>query len=401
MSSLPTIFVSLAAYRDALLSTTVINAQQRAKHPERIVFGIFDQSFHKETFYLEDMFFKEQIRYLRIDPEYSRGACWARSVAQSLMQDEDYFLQVDSHSLFDQDWDETLVSTITELEQYHPKPVISVYPHSFTEDKEQDNKFYKGRNEGTCVSLVNADETYFKDDHQYILARAVHRNEIPSPCHGFLISAGFLFGPRTMVQDVPYDPHMYFQGEEPSLALRLFTHGYNIFYVNNCPIYHLYDRKDKVRIWDDRFLEKHRPIKWHQLDKRARERFFKLTNNTPLGCYGLGTTRSLQDYTDFCHIDYTNKKLGPRATTGDNIIDIPYTACPLPERIQHETLCPNTTGNIRETLQPDEGRPPNTHAGNHPLVEHLPIPSPQTRSSRRRSPKTTHTTSQPTERNTT
>lgn len=351
-SSRPTIFISLAAYRDALLTITVINAHQRAKHPERIVFGIFDQSFHKETFYLEDMFLsipKEQIRYTRIDPEFSRGACWARFIAQSLMQDEDYFLQVDSHSLFDQDWDELLLTTINELEQYHPKPVISVYPHGFTEDKEQDNKFYKSRSEGTCVSLINDKDTFFKDDEQYILAMAIHRNEIPSPCHGFLISAGFLFGPRSMTQEVPYDPHMYFQGEEPSLAVRLFTHGYSIFYINNCPIYHLYDRKDKVRVWDDRFLEKHRPTKWHQLDKRSKQRFLQLTTHQLQGAYGLGTQRSLQDYIDYCHIDYTNKKLGPRATTGDDIITIPYTACPLPqpipttEDINHEPLHPNTT----------------------------------------------------------
>ena len=36
---------------------------------------------------------------------------------------------------------------------------------------------------------------------------------------GFLLSAGFLFSTREFVDAVPYDPHLYFEGEETSLAL--------------------------------------------------------------------------------------------------------------------------------------------------------------------------------------
>ena len=39
-----------------------------------------------------------------------------------------------------------------------------------------------------------------------------------------------IFGPGSMVDEVPYDPFLYFDGEEArgSLAWRLYTNGYSI-----------------------------------------------------------------------------------------------------------------------------------------------------------------------------
>ena len=57
---------------------------------------------------------------------------------------------------------------------------------------------------------------------------------------GFLISAGFLFSESSMIEDVPYDPNLYFEGEETTLSLRLFTNGYDVFHIPRIPLFHCY-----------------------------------------------------------------------------------------------------------------------------------------------------------------
>ena len=52
------------------------------------------------------------------------------------------------------------------------------------------------------------------------------------PLANALIAGGFLFGPGSIVSDVPYDPYLYFDGEEISVSARLWTHEYNIYTPN-------------------------------------------------------------------------------------------------------------------------------------------------------------------------
>ena len=61
----------------------------------------------------------------------ARGPCWARANAQTLLQDEEYFLQVDSHTVFEKDWDEYLIQYIQTIKKHANKPVISAYPRGF------------------------------------------------------------------------------------------------------------------------------------------------------------------------------------------------------------------------------------------------------------------------------
>ena len=50
------------------------------------------------------------------------------------------------------------------------------------------------------------------------------------PFRARFLSAGFLFAPGTFVREVPYDPELYFLGEEAAMTLRAFTHGYDLFH---------------------------------------------------------------------------------------------------------------------------------------------------------------------------
>ena len=95
------IFISIASYQDPLLVSTIFGAYNNAQNKSELVFSICDQS--DSGIPAEDFTFASQIHYEHVDPLFSKGPCWARHRAQTFFKDEDYFLQIDSHTQFSLD----------------------------------------------------------------------------------------------------------------------------------------------------------------------------------------------------------------------------------------------------------------------------------------------------------
>lgn len=315
------IFISIISYRDPLLMSTVMSAYNNARYKNQLVFGIVDQAYPGEFFTPKALNYDGQIRYLRVDPEYARGACWARNSAQTMWNGEDYFMQIDSHTLFDADWDETLINAHLDLKEHHDKPVITAYPHSFVAQDDNINNLKKYKYNGLLTLVVDAPGTFKKDMYVSTHARVLGRK---NPAHGFLLSANCLFADGSICEEVPYDPYLYFSGEEHSLALRLWTHGYNIFHVPTIPVYHHYGRSYRTTVWSDAFIETNRAQKWYNYDKNSKSRLGDVVTGKLSGVYGLGNVRSLEQYIEWSGIDYLNKTFSTKALTGDGIFDLDY-----------------------------------------------------------------------------
>ena len=103
------IFISIASYQDPLLVSTIFSAYKNAKNKDQLIFSVCDQS--DEGIKVEEIRFGNQIHYEHVDPLFSKGPCWARHRAQSFFNNEDYFLQIDSHTQFAPNWDETCKPT--------------------------------------------------------------------------------------------------------------------------------------------------------------------------------------------------------------------------------------------------------------------------------------------------
>ena len=97
------IFISIASYQDPLLSSTIKSACKNAANEAELVFGICDQS--SKPIDISSCSEQAIIHYDHVEPILSRGPCLARHRLQSFYQDEDYFLQIDSHTQFQKDWD--------------------------------------------------------------------------------------------------------------------------------------------------------------------------------------------------------------------------------------------------------------------------------------------------------
>ena len=129
---------------------------------------------------------------------------------------------------------------------------------------------------------------------------------------GFLISAGFLFSESCMIEDVPYDPNLYFEGEETTMSLRLFTNGYDVFHIPRIPLFHCYvdysNSAKRPMHWNEE-EDKDRAIKWTDLQSKSKKRIERIIHQDLTNIYGLGTSRTLNDYKNFTGIDIKNKKI--------------------------------------------------------------------------------------------
>jgi len=307
------IFISIASYCDPVLSFTLSRAIATARWPDRLHFGVVDQSPAAVPTLKTATFAPARLSYVRVEPVYARGPCWARSIAMSLYSGEEWFFQIDSHMEFDLHWDHRLIEQARALAAGRRGVVLSAYPNPFV--FEGARVVRKPATQKVLAHVVKPG-TGFEPDHP-VLPFEAHPVECDEALPGFHLAAGCLFGSGELVLLFPYDPWFYFHGEEQAYALRLFTHGWDIFHVPGLPVYHLYNTPEsgappRPLHWDEAH-ERERERSWWELEQRSRKRLQALVAGAPMGAYGLGRARSMADYTDFSGIDFRARTLNSRA----------------------------------------------------------------------------------------
>ncbi|HWI82805.1 GlcNAc-transferase family protein [Ramlibacter sp.] len=307
------IFVSIASYCDPVLGFTLARARATASAPRQLHFGVVDQSSAAAAPPSAAELQPCRLSHVRIEPVYARGPCWARALAMSLYEGEDWFLQIDSHMDFDPGWDERLVAQARALLPGRRGVVLSSYPNPFVFDQGQ-----PARRPATDKVLAHVVKPggHFEPEHP-VLGFEAHPVHVDQPVPGFHVGAGCLFAPGRFVEAFPYDPWFYFHGEEQGIAIRLFTHGWDIFHMPGLPLYHLYNNAEaggppRPMHWDAAH-EAQRQRSWWSLEQRSRARLTALVDGSALGVFGLGGVRTMADYAAFSGIDYRARVLAPQA----------------------------------------------------------------------------------------
>lgn len=308
----PTIFVSIAAYCDPLLRFTIDSARSQAADPSRVFVGVVDQSPAGQWLRLHDEWALGHLRWTRVDALESRGPCWARALAMALYQGEDWFLQVDSHTWFEPGWDDALLRQAARCREANPRSILSCYPNPF---RLVNGQPVADRVTSRVLAFIVSDRATFGRDDPVLGFECV-----PVDSHeavpGFHLAAGCLFAPGGIVGELPYDPAIYFHGEEQSYALRAWTRGWSIWHVPGMPMYHLYTApgtSPRPMHWSPE-TDARRAIRAGELDAASRRRLRALLwDGADLGVYGLGRERTLADYAAFSGIDYAARTIAPRA----------------------------------------------------------------------------------------
>ena len=302
-----TIFISIASYQDPLLLETLCSAYENAKYKNNLRFGVCEQA--EVGIDLLSINFKDQIEYELLHPVMAKGPCWARARVQKFFRNEEYYLQIDSHTIFSKNWDSILLNYHAWIDENQENSfVITGYPRAFKPNKGLTSFELNTRYKET-LGITFREKRIFEDGH-YSMQRSFPAGT-DAPVKGLLIAGGFIFARSFFIEEIPYDPEFYFHGEELSVALRLYTKMWDVVHIPRVPIFHLYtDVNNLLRKlhWDPED-EKDRILKWTELDKKSKERLANLVHNKLDSPFGLGSSRTIDSFSEKSGLDLMKKKI--------------------------------------------------------------------------------------------
>jgi len=284
------IFVQIASYRDPQLIPTLKSMIENAKNPKKLIIGICRQYHPDDKFDVLDEY-KNDKRFRVTDVLYSesKGVCWARNQVQQLYGGEEYTLQIDSHMRFEKNWDETFIKMIKQLQKKgFEKPLLTGYVSSFNPENDPEQRIRE--------PWRMAFDRFIPEGAVFFLPESIPGwQDLKEPVPARFYSAHFCFTLGKFSVEVQHDPEFYFHGEEISIAVRAFTHGYDLFHPHKVAIWHEYTRKGRTKQWDD---DKEWGIKNSTSHKKNRQLFGMDGEEITMDFskYGFGTERSLKDY---------------------------------------------------------------------------------------------------------
>lgn len=330
------IFVQIPSYRDPQLVATLIDLARQASCPTDVRVVVCWQHDCDETIarFTENGFNVagtalvegrhvhflqfEGIEIELIDVPYleTRGAGWARSVAQERYRGELYNLQIDAHHRFVQGWDIQMVELLESVRDRSPRPLLTGYPPAFCPAS-----YPRRRQENASVMLVDGFTAMGVVRFKAVMLPG--NSQFVSPLKARFMSGGFVFSDGKFVEEVRQDPNHFFFTEEIVMAARAYTRGYDFFHPHVPLLWHDY-KSPAPEVWEDltEELKKSGDIcasaddLAHASSERARRLLEDvLSEGPPTGeRYGLGVERSLRQYERFAGLSFLIRGVHPSAT---------------------------------------------------------------------------------------
>ena len=297
------IFIQIASYRDPELIKTLDDCIEKADKPEKLVFGICWQHSDEDEWDNIDKY-KDDKRFKIVDVNYkdSKGACWARNTLQQEYTNEEYTFQLDSHHRFIEGWDTELIKMLKGLQKKgHKKPLLTSYISSYNPENDPEGRV-------KVPWLMNFDRFIPEGAVFFLPATIPGWEKMTEPIPGRFYSAHFAFSLGSFVKEVPHDPEYYFHGEEISIAVRAYTHGYDLFHPHKIIAYHEYTRKGRTKQWDDDKTWGNRNTNSHLRNRKLFE-MDGLKKDIDFGIYDFGTERTLEDYERYAGVNFKKRSV--------------------------------------------------------------------------------------------
>lgn len=240
-----TIFVCMAAFNELPenMIDTINSAYGMAANPENIYFGVHNQN--SEFFRLPVD--NRRVKVVNSECTQPIGMELSRAIAATLRGNQEYFLQIDAHILFQKDWDTILLKYMKKLKKTYELPVISQigFPWSRV-----NGEILGYPEDGIPVDEVN--NTRYSESHPWNGMRGLSETEskdgfpafamrkIKEPAYkddeylyyeNHINHAGFLFAPMSYIVDVPHDHQIKYLGDEHLNSMRSWTRGYRFFSI--------------------------------------------------------------------------------------------------------------------------------------------------------------------------
>lgn len=284
------IFVQIASYNDDELPKTIKDCIEKSSSTNEIFFGVHE-CYEDVQFVSES----SRIRYSSSKAPKHAGVGSGRYLANKHYNGEDYYLQIDSHSRFMQNWDTLLIDNLEKHYSNGVKCVLSCYPARYWYSKKTLKEVYDPSVSPSNIASDFSTSVEIFREHRNIGQKFFDDHGEKCSAH---VSAANIFG-RGDIASVQQNPAVFYWGEEFLRAASLYTSGYNIMIPDIVVVYHLYGSdSDRQPIWTR-----------HQEECSRLEEFSKVAIRTILsegkiGPRELGSERSLEQYGRFVGVDF-------------------------------------------------------------------------------------------------
>jgi len=348
-----TLFIGIASYRDNRCGRTLERAFAEAWDPHRVFIGVVQQNEPGDSDCVADFCalqrqnrargspydrpgdveadgagadrcdFRDQIRVRNMPASEARGPAHARHFQQQLIANESFCLQVDAHSDFRRGWDRALLREWGKCRNEYA--VLTTYPPRMSDKPLDGFESWRAVEDGypdasSVAHLCEATVTnagHFRNEQAAMLMSPGDEPVLTSKW-----AAGLSFSKCHAERRVPNDRHLpwIWDGEEMSRAARLWTHGYDFYTPSKSIVFHDYGRQGTVV---------GAPIP-ADIQRASNERIFTLLGmrgagrqNVSWGRYGLGSTRTLEQFGKFSGLDFQASRVDNSGQCAD-LLFVPW-----------------------------------------------------------------------------
>ena len=296
------IFVSICSYRDPLLVFTLKSLMQSKTQLTEVVYGVFEQAEKEMSLEVlhPELVNRSDVRYKRIDPQYSEGVGWARNLNSLQMTDEDFYYQIDSHTIFDEGWDRQLIGDYKEGCKIGETNKVIISSNCKNFDMVDGAPTLEHNRNVSCRAAF-----YQFNKNFWLYAHGEHLNPTEEVQPAIHIFAGNMFTHSDWVSNVGIDPKIYFHGEEQIMTLSSFAAGYSLFHGKQISCYHYKgsnnhtSKQDFNPIVSQEVLDARQKASMMHFDRYIRTMDDKILNS----------------FKSYSGVDYINRKLENRAIT--------------------------------------------------------------------------------------
>jgi len=254
--SLKTIYVAIPSLYDAELPRTIADAFDKADHPERVFVGVAIQDDNQKLFKQLTKLYKSSknvnISFTKLAPKNvldDIGVGIGRARSHGFYNDEDYVLQIDSHTMFEQGWDSSLIDlhlqAVTEIQ--NDKVVLTAYAGHYFLDNNGERTLEFPEGFSTTQKFFYSLYSQFQRRYGVVPAAAmVDIGTITDSDRKFFpaskFSANFAFGNKEFAKNLGLDAKSVFFEEEIVQSVKLLSSGFSLVFPNidSALIRHLY-----------------------------------------------------------------------------------------------------------------------------------------------------------------
>lgn len=301
---MPSIFVQIPAYRDFELPKTIKDAVTRASGNNTIIFGVHNCVLFDGEVSVNHV--DAEIKIVQSIAPQNIGLQKARKIANQFYDGEDFYLQIDSHMRFVADWDELLIENMNFYKSAGiRKPLITMYPgmYRYQDDGVEEILYLENWKPNTMC--------FCKDATQF--AKTLIPSQTATTAQDgcmftYSVSGAFIFADGSFSEITPNEK-IAFWGEEPLIAARAFTHGYDIVMPMQETLFHLYNSQlsfSKIRrhsAWTDF------PKEWGELYETSQAEYKSIFMENIIGGESLGRERTLKEFMDFTGLNFHEKTI--------------------------------------------------------------------------------------------